>query len=103
MGCIQKKPTYGGGSINSSPQGGSISPGGSTIKESILLIDEFANFIVTEANEKIIIDEAESTGFISAVIKGQPNQGGSVSQPTQGGSVSQPTQGGSISPSSHNC
>ncbi len=73
-----RKPSYGGGSISHGQQGGSISPAGSTIKDSTLLIDNFSNFIVTEASEKIVIDTTITRGFLGATIGGQPAQGGTI-------------------------
>ena len=92
------KPSYGGGSISSLPnRGGSIVPD-SPLYEDNFLIDEFLNFIVTEANEKIIIGQTEIGGEFGATIDQTPEQGGSITpQLTQNGSIGQlPKQGGSL-------
>ena len=73
-------PSYGGGTITSLPnRGGSIIED-SPFYEDLFLIDEFLNFIVTEANDKIIVGETEVGGKLSASIAQLPKQGGSISQ-----------------------
>ncbi len=73
-------PSYGGGTITSLPNRGGTIIEDSPFYEDLFLIDEFLNFIVTEANDKIIVGETEVGGKLSASITQLPKQGGPISQ-----------------------
>ena len=74
-------PSYGGGTITSLPQrGGSIISESPLVAEDIFLIDELLNFIVTEADEKIIVGETPVGGDFKSSLTQLPEQGGSITQ-----------------------
>lgn len=64
-------PNYGGGTIvTQSP----------LVATDIFLIDELLNFIVTEADEKIIVGEIPAGGHFKSTITQLPEQEGSITQ-----------------------
>ncbi len=64
-------PNYGGGTIvTKSP----------LVATDIFLIDELLNFIVTEADEKIIVGEIPAAGTFNSTISQLPKQDGSITQ-----------------------
>lgn len=78
-GC-DTKPSYGGGSITD----------GALRTDDIFLVDQFLDFIVTEANEKLIVGQETIGGEFAATIAQTPKQGATITQtPTQGGSITQ--------------
>lgn len=89
MSCITKstpstsssKPNYGGGTISAVPsRAGSIISPGVRQEIEVLLIDQALNFIVTEANENILIDEYVIGGRFASSITKEPSQGGTITQ-----------------------
>ena len=78
---LSQRPAYGGGSIVSLPRrGGAIVSESPLVGEDIFLIDEFLNFIVTEAAEKIILGETPNGGDFKSSILQLPEQGGTIKQ-----------------------
>jgi hypothetical protein len=78
---LSQRPAYGGGSIVSLPRrGGAIVSESPLVGEDIFLIDELLNFIVTEADEKIIVGETPSGGEFNSSITQLPQQGGTIKQ-----------------------
>ena len=64
------KPSYGGGTITPT----------SPVIEDTFLIDQLFNFIVTEANEKLIIGQRQVGGKFAATIFEPPTPIGSITQ-----------------------
>lgn len=89
MSCITKsipstssaQPNYGGGTISAVPsRSGSIISPGVRQEIEVLLMDQALNFIVTEANENILIDEYFIGGHFASTITQDPSQGGTITQ-----------------------
>ena len=75
------QPTYGGGTITRRPAlGGSVSAPCYTTIDSAFLVGELGDFIVTEASEKILVDETTSKTCepFGATVAQRPSQGGSI-------------------------
>lgn len=78
---LSQRPAYGGGSIVSLPKrGGAIISESPLDGEDIFLIDDLLNFIVTEADEKIIVGETPVGGHFKSSITQLPQQGGTITQ-----------------------
>jgi|9_EtaG_2_1085328.scaffolds.fasta_scaffold09065_4 hypothetical protein len=89
MSCVKKVstatstsiPSYGGGTISVTPsRAGSIVSPGIRQEIEVLLTDQLFNFIVTEANENILIDDYVIGGLFESTITQEPSQGGTITQ-----------------------